>query len=466
MDRVHQQPQPIQSPKMPGRNVAAPNNGLAGLQTMADAYSERSQVAQLQRLTSQATVQRVVKIGDDSYPSEAYPHPRYFRRELMLNLHANKFKELGTKAMWAYVDALYNAKDAITPFASWEAFTEHLWDKGHLMRRTSGSGFGPRNLGSRPAFYKTTTDLLELGDGEHRRHIISSSSLGRGIEKGYEALGKQYDDKATRLGILNRCLADLGGTACTTEYAALRQMWTMVHNHTGNLWVGDGAFNSAIGFIRTPLRGLLESDLLAGDGDVDVDAVAKAVQGIRATMKSIEVEWTSITDVLAETLRNADPRIDSIGLGFAGLKSSEQIKDICGDDLGGDIFDLFRPAEKEVMVAGFMSEGRAVSLLQDGLDKIKFMDLAPYRQIFFQNISWFSFTPTTLPKITVRRLVTDWIANADVDYPFGQVDGNTDTKKDYFSALDRFYSTILDGESTIFEPGGALKKFLGLSFRG
>lgn len=66
--------------------------------------------------------------------------------------------------------------------------SQALWDKGVLTRTIRGSIMGPKNMGARPAFTTSVQSDLPVGLGEHRRHIISSSTLGKAIEEGYEDL--------------------------------------------------------------------------------------------------------------------------------------------------------------------------------------------------------------------------------------------------------------------------------------
>ena len=125
-------------------------------------------------------IQRQIQVGDTTYSIEKYS-AREFRRNLMLALNRFKYKDTGTKAMWELINEDLG-KDEVIEYDDWEAITSTLWDKGVLTHTIRGSIMGPKSMGARPAFTMSVQSDLPVGLGEHRRHIISSSTLGKAIE--------------------------------------------------------------------------------------------------------------------------------------------------------------------------------------------------------------------------------------------------------------------------------------------
>lgn len=191
--------------------------------------------------------QRRIRVGADVY---TWDTARHFRRELMLTLAALDFPERGTRPMWERVKA-WLTDPAEVRFTDFRAIVGKLYsDRLMEKRMIAGAATGPRALGDRPAFATGVTKLLELSEDESqaRRHVISSSTLGRAIELA-----------PANLATLNAWLERHDLPAQPDRHSALdaraarRRIWEYVHNHIGNLWVGPSMPNSAIGFIRGPI---------------------------------------------------------------------------------------------------------------------------------------------------------------------------------------------------------------------
>ena len=220
----------------------------------------------------------------------------------LVNEVNEKIKELGLEAddeATKEVQSLVNQNN-IYRFNSIEDIVNRLATHGHLTRKAKGAYLGPRRLGPRPVFAGDAASL-EGGDGKHRRHVISSSTLGRAIER-----------SNAPLTLVNQFLQrhdgeQVTGTRTLDEQIAKRRAWVIVHNHCGNLWIGDGAANVAIGFIRSPLtamsdqlRGRKELTIAHDDPDLQMPSAP-----IAKTQPLRERHWKYVSHVLTMLLKEA-----------------------------------------------------------------------------------------------------------------------------------------------------------------
>lgn len=289
-------------------------------------------------------IQRQVRVGAHTYSSG--DGARDFRRELMLELGRQSFQDTGTKAMWGVVEGWLAGGDIA--FDSFAAVVDDLLRRGCLKRRLLAGRMGPESLGDRPSFTAATeradlpTFLGEYQDDGpspaiHRRHVISSSTLGRAIEVCESDLGS-LQAWLTAQGAAPPAVT---GNDTLDIRNAKRAIWQLTHNHVGNLFNGPGGTNVAIGLLRGPLQRavsvirkaafdrieatgddlvpfgdilrLLPPDL-AGFGDAEDWATYVLNQIVEAMRPCIEVQddglsYVRSTDaiaVLTETIRNLD----------------------------------------------------------------------------------------------------------------------------------------------------------------
>lgn len=204
-------------------------------------------------------LQRALKVGDgktltrDSHQTD--------RRELM-NEVDKVLKEkhfVATNAAYRLLVELIN-DEGPRPFlfSTYDEVVDVLFKREMLYKPTRGGSLGPTTLGDRPRFYGDAAKL-PAGKGEARRHVISSSALGRAIESAIAPyakadIGKQELERAYRnvCAFLSRFGGQVPKGECSTGnlHAAARCAWELVHNHSGNLWLGSGTENSVLGFIR------------------------------------------------------------------------------------------------------------------------------------------------------------------------------------------------------------------------
>ena len=207
----------------------------------------------LERLAGNRAVfgllQRAITIGAETYTAEKHS-ARNFRRALMINLQANRFKELGTPAMWNRVDGwLGGNPPPPAPFPDWRHFVNALNQQGLLEFRHRRAYLGPHNLGPPPRLATGARQAVGPQPGEDARHVLSRSSLGAAIEKA----------QAT-LTVLNGWLLRHGDPAIPakaplelSEREARARIWGIAANHVGNLFPGPSDSNEAAGLIRGPL---------------------------------------------------------------------------------------------------------------------------------------------------------------------------------------------------------------------
>jgi|GEM_PF-924689 len=410
---------------------------------------------------SDEVAQRFVTVSGTTYPG-AYYSVRDFRKEVMFALKNNDFKELGGKAMWQKLDE-WLQDDNDHPFDNWPAMVNQLWDMGLLVRNQRIVSMGPKNLGKRPNWRKETTDTVTIKSGEHRRHVISSSTLGLGIEKAHVELKKMEADADVRLQALNAWLERNGqDTGYTSEYSALRAIWDTVHNHVGNLWPGDGQFNSAIGFLRPSFKDLLPE--LEGDDEIEMDTLIEKLGEIKPQMKNLAGAWNEIIQVLKDSVRMADPEISDIGFGAAMIHWVDEIRAIEGDS-----YALFDPVYRQLDTRLDFSRRRRIpvrivlDILNETLDKRKFLEYKKYKPIYSKWLISYGLPPDKIKKYKAKELVEDWLFNCDVDFPIGQV---ADEKKDnYAKELFSIYNIISNPDATLFGDGKALDRFMKLSYQ-
>lgn len=409
-------------------------------------------------------IQRAITVEGTTYPYGVDSGARSlslreFRRTLMIKLKQHDFKELGSRAMWNFVNNQLTDEQNKN-VGTWSEFLEKMWDAGLLQRIQRGTSFGPKNLGSRPTWFPETTDDMPVGSGEHRRHIISSSSLGRGIEKAYEQLKVNVTDSNNRLEQLNQWLARHNGEKQTSEYSALRLIWQIVHNHQGNLWVGPGNWNSAIGFIRSPLAGVLEK--LQGTGTVNLNELLEEIKGIKPGLKSLESQWVEIRDTLRATLAHAEPHISETAFGAAFIKWNEEVQTMEGSDCDEGM-EVYRALEKKLVFPdGYERLSTVAKALKELMASRIFHGNRALQPIYLKWLEAFSYAPTSIRKNTARELIQDWISNADLDYPYELIEGG---KPEYFLALNEIYTKIMAPDASLFNLNGALDRFMNLDFK-
>ncbi len=398
-------------------------------------------------------IQRQIKVEGTTYSIERHSG-REFRRNLMLALQKFKYKDTGTKAMWELVDKDLG-KSEVIEYDDWEAFTSALWDKGVLTRTIRGSIMGPKNMGARPAFTTSVQSDLPVGLGEHRRHIISSSTLGKAIEKGYEDLKAVGGDT---LGALNTWITAQGHTAQTTEYAALRTIWTITHNNLGNLWVGDGAWNSSIGFIRGSFQQLLSDPALQGFGTVPVKDLVNEILKIKPPMPALAQSWNEIIQTLVEAIRMSDPVLSFLSLAGAFINWSEEIKGIEGDGYNDQPFRVYTALDKLMPSSGYISMNSVLAEL-DKLPSRSFMYGKEYFPIYRKWIIQFAMSSEDIGKYKAKSLIQEWLLNCDLDYP-------QDPKTDgYYDKLTAIYYKLLNADKSIFASDGALAHYMALDWK-
>lgn len=398
-------------------------------------------------------IQRKIQVWDTIYSIEKYS-AREFRKNLMLALQKYKYKDTGTKAMWELVNGDLG-KDEVIRYDNWEAITSALWDKGVLTRPIRGSGMGPKNMGTRPLFTTSVQNDLPVGFGQHRRHIISSSTLGTAIEKGYEDLKAAGGDT---LGVLNTWITSHGDAAQATQYAALRTIWTITHNNLGNLWVGDGPWNSSIGFIRGSFKVLLSHPALQGFGTVPVKDLVDEILKIKPPMSALAQSWNEIITILVEAIKMADPVLSSISLAAAFINWSKEIKDIEGDGYNDQPFRVYTALDKLMPNSGYISMNSVLEKL-DKLPSRSFTYDKEYFPIYRKWIIQFAMSSQDIGKDRAKSLIQEWLLNCDLDYP-------QDPKADgYYDKLIAIYNKLLSADKSIFASDGALAHYMALDWK-
>ena len=206
--------------------------------------------------------------GIDAY---TWDDARDFRRSLMLELKNSGYRDVGTKGMWGWVDDTLR-EEGVLEFKDWAHLIDTLVKKELLDRPLrSGIRIGPKRLGMRPAWNRETRQHIQARrqdqEGLAARHVIASSTLGLGIERSTASFAQ-----------MTSWLVARGHTSPRSTEQARREIWIVVHNHAGNLWLGSAPANTAIGFIRSTLETIKARIPGAGRDPVDLAMVQAPVE--------------------------------------------------------------------------------------------------------------------------------------------------------------------------------------------
>lgn len=203
---------------------------------------------------SPTTAQRILHIGDTTWKKDS----NHSERRSLLTEIDTRIKQLGFKTavnVFRFVNAQIDDTVQQYVFADVDALVDVLFQHKLLYRPTLGARLGPTNLDKRPTF-TGDANRIAIGAGQARRHVISSSTLGKAIETAIDS--EANADQAFRVvcEFLRRNGVEI--PAGSNKYSVGRLAWQLVHNHVGNLWVGPSVPNSARGFIRSTFLNLTQ----------------------------------------------------------------------------------------------------------------------------------------------------------------------------------------------------------------
>jgi hypothetical protein len=164
-------------------------------------------------------------------------------------------------------------------FASISHLIEDLFRRNLLEPVNRGETMGPTSLGKRPVWQGAAaamrSDQEQFG-GFDLRHTISSSTIGKGIEKS-PATNKQLASSIAEFGGGTRSVGE--GQAAIRQ--AKKQLWQLAHNHPANLFMGEPETNRAAGLIRGPLRRVI------------VTIKKRAAESARAAQSAVAADGSS-----------------------------------------------------------------------------------------------------------------------------------------------------------------------------
>jgi hypothetical protein len=270
--------------------------------------------------TVSGLLQREIRVGDETY-SIQQNRARDFRRTLMITLQANRFKELGTRAMWDTVEGwLRGNPPPPRPFETWGHLVAELNDRRLLEARHRRAHLGPTNLGPRPRLQAAVRAAVRPQQEEDARHVLSSSSLGLAIQNAPATLAR-----------LNGWLGDHGGNAVDSsnplaDREARRRIWDIAANHTGNLFPGPAGSNEAAGLIRGPLKYVAERLNGRENEAVPLSDIRLPTQP-QFTWPEFDVHWRLIVEDLdAELKQLAGPHGNTVPGGMAKELIQEYIE--------------------------------------------------------------------------------------------------------------------------------------------
>ena len=203
-----------------------------------------------QLLGAPALLQRKLQIGGSTLTRES----RHRERRPLMNDIDRIVKDKKYVTTVSAYGLVHQWIDDDTPhqFGSVDLLVNKLFEEEKLYKPARGGTLGPTKLGSRPDFSAEAKNMPAAGLA--RRHVISSSALGRAIEIAAEG-GDPPAVYAAIDGFLRRNKAKpLSDFLPGKLYPAARAAWELVHSHIGNLWPGPSVPNSVRGFIRGTFR--------------------------------------------------------------------------------------------------------------------------------------------------------------------------------------------------------------------
>ena len=317
-------------------------NDDAALEREADCMGERArQVGQAGALAhaptraelraSSAIAQRKIKIKDRDQQHGPKPRNEHFFQTDIENAIKDRGFNYTNKARKELHKLLSDQE-------------KHIYDDFHALvnkieefcyRELTGPSMGPRTLGTRPTFYAAVTKAVggKKEEGTAGRHIVSSSTLGRAIEK------SNSTDQEIR-GFLNKhhIYPSAGGRTNLLK----RSAWIVAHNNIGNLFTGRADENTAIGFVRSEIQAFInvllekrtqiannvsssQTDGANAQGAAPDSAVGEIkrliakqsdeIQKPRGPMdEPAQKEWTNFTAILSQTVNiiNKDNTVDTL----------------------------------------------------------------------------------------------------------------------------------------------------------
>jgi hypothetical protein len=220
-------------------------------------------------------------------------------------------------------------------FDTEEAFFTWLEAEGVLVRAGGGGPVnhhvrgGPSDLGR--FSQRTSTAVPLAASGHHRRHVIGRHTLWQAVDRARGTSGA--DTAAVDAFVAAHGAGARGGNAWERAYSILQDT-------VGNLWSGDGAQNSAIGFFTGDLFNAV-AGLLGGASaapapadamDVDpapdgagpstaagpapaapgasdtlaLDAILAAIDGIQPKFANLAAEYARLKQILKEHAASID----------------------------------------------------------------------------------------------------------------------------------------------------------------
>jgi hypothetical protein len=220
-----------------------------------------------------------------------------FRRLLAQALHKHEFKDVLTRAGNTFLVGWL--RRGRTSFRTWTDVVEALHLAGALEKRYVESPMGPRALGARPTFASGVKHVVQPEEDENMRHVVSSSTLGKAIEKA-----------DAPLHVLNAWLQRHGvdppaGSGALAVRAAKMRIWATVHNWTGNLFPGAGGSNQASGLLRGPLQAVIDTKIRGRENDEIPIAELKLPMAPRFSWRDFAEHWRMVMADLSDDLHAA-----------------------------------------------------------------------------------------------------------------------------------------------------------------
>lgn len=205
-------------------------------------------------------VQRAIRLEGHWYTAE---DQRGFISKLQTEMPRAGYS-VTNKLLAVVVDGL-KGKGALNDgkFASVEAFIDFVADQGLTSPKITSKSVAKRarNLGKRPGFSRYINLYRQsvrekTGEIVAARHVIPSHLLGYAAEN----LTEDVDELRDWIGKYGDVQVKSNSPRVLKQ-----EIWRILHNHTGNLWIGNSQDNSAIGFSSGDIESFREEILKSED---------------------------------------------------------------------------------------------------------------------------------------------------------------------------------------------------------
>ncbi|QMW06358.1 eCIS core domain-containing protein [Spirosoma foliorum] len=330
--------------------------------SQSNADRQAAEVSQLKSKgwqKSSQVIQRAIEIEGVVYEK---PKQRELINEIQLNLPHYGYT-VTKKLLLETVKGLEGKTDLAGPFGSLDDFFEKAIALGLTEARikTNSNTHRPKNLGIRPAFIPVINEIRTSTRNEFQeeaetnekivlaaRHVIPSHLLGHAAEKLEADLESMQDWIKKTLNKLEKkdpiLIGKLGEEKTSNKQECKRLIWKILHNHLGNLWVGDSLDNTAIGFLSGTIEKNIKTLCKSDNPLRDIDTVFTGTEGKSGLAEQME----SIKNIIKVAFEASIKEHQELSEVYKKLEYNEdELKEILENELQADLTEVWDQIESD-----------------------------------------------------------------------------------------------------------------------